>query len=113
MLHDVDIDMVDLVQCERVNAPPIGPLIHQNRIPTIGRLFRQDDELRVGSDDRFVCDLGIATVGGIVNGRYSCHARPAKVHRQRNHRQRHMVFLAYYRLLRATLWEQSSLPRLP
>jgi hypothetical protein len=58
MLHDVDIDMVDLVHCERVNAPPVGPLIHQSRIPAIGRLLRQDDELRVGSDDRFVCAWG-------------------------------------------------------
>ena len=57
MLHDVDIDMVHLVQCERVNAAPVRPLIYQGRIPTIGEIFRQDDELRIGSDDRFVCDL--------------------------------------------------------
>src|SRR5216684_7492889 len=66
MLHDVDIDMVHLVQFERVNATPVGTLIHQSRIPTIGRLFRQNDKLRVGSDDRFVCDLWIATLTGIV-----------------------------------------------
>jgi len=66
MLHDVDIDTVHLVQFERVDAAPVGPLIHQRRIPTIGRVFRQNDELWVGGDDRFVCDLWIATATGIV-----------------------------------------------
>src|SRR5437667_4470939 len=66
MLHDVDIDTVHLVQFERVNAAPVRPLIYQGRIPTIGGIFRQDDKLRIGSDDRFVCDLWVATATGIV-----------------------------------------------
>src|SRR6266571_2369322 len=66
MLHDVDIDTVYLVQFERVNATPVGTLIHQSRIPTVGRIFRQNDKLGVGSNDRFVCDLWVATVTRIV-----------------------------------------------
>src|SRR5229473_786574 len=66
MLHDVDIDTVHLVQFERVYTTPVRPLIHQRRIPTVGRIFRQDDKLRVGSDNRFVCDLRVATVTAVV-----------------------------------------------
>src|SRR3989440_12821392 len=66
MLHDVDIDAIHLVQSERVDAAPVGSLVHLGRIPTVGGVFRQDDELRVGGDDRFVCDLWVATTTGIV-----------------------------------------------
>ena len=66
MLHDVDIDAIHLVQCNRVNATPVGALIHQSRIPTVDGIFRQNDELWVSSDDRFVCDLRVSTATGIV-----------------------------------------------
>ena len=49
MLHDVDVDAVHLVQVERVDAVPVGSLIHQRGIATIGRVFGQNDKLRVGS----------------------------------------------------------------
>src|SRR5215467_5069590 len=51
---------------ERVNATPVRPLIHKGGVPTIGGIFRQDDELWVSSDDRFVCDLWVATATGVV-----------------------------------------------
>ena len=66
MLHDVDIDMVHVVQFERINATPVGPLIHQSRITTVGGIFRQDDKLWVSGDDRFVCDLRIATTTAVA-----------------------------------------------
>ena len=66
MLDDVDIDTVHVVQFKRVNAIPVGPLIHQGGIPAVGRIFRQDDKLWVSSDDRFVCDLGITTATAVA-----------------------------------------------
>ena len=42
-----------------------------------------------------------------------CHLRPAAVHHQRNHRQRHRVFLACYRLLRVALSARACLSLLP
>ena len=66
MLHDVDIEMVHMVQFERINATPVGPLIHHSRITTVSRIFRQDDKLRVSGDDRFVCDLWIATATAVA-----------------------------------------------
>src|SRR5437899_1153650 len=66
MLHDVDIDMVHTVRFERINATPVGPLIHQGRITSVSRIFRQDDKLRVSGDDRFVCDLWIATAAAVA-----------------------------------------------
>src|SRR2546427_12513581 len=66
MLYDVDIDPVHVVQLERVNATPVRPLIHQSGIPTVGRIFRQNDKLWVSGDDCLVCDLRVATAIGIV-----------------------------------------------
>ena len=58
--------MVHVVRFERINATPVGPLIHHGRITTVGRVFRQDDKLRVSGDDRFVCDLRIATTTAVA-----------------------------------------------
>ena len=55
-----------MVQFERINATPVGPLIRKGRITAVGRIFRQDDNLWVSSDDRFVCDLGITTATAVA-----------------------------------------------
>ena len=49
MLHDVDVDAVHVVHFERLDAVPVGALIYQRGIATIGRVFGQDDKLRIGS----------------------------------------------------------------
>ena len=51
MLHDVDVNVVHLVQFERINAAPVGALIHKSRIAPIGWIFSQNDKLRVGSEN--------------------------------------------------------------
>src|SRR5437868_14274112 len=66
MLHDVDIDAIHLVQFERVDAAPVGSLVYLGRIPTVGGVYCQDDDLRIGGADSFVCDLWVATTAGIV-----------------------------------------------
>ena len=66
MLHDIDVDAVHAVRFERVDAAPVGTLVYHGWIPTEGGIFRQDDELRVGGDDRLVSDLRVATATGIV-----------------------------------------------
>src|SRR5437667_9734299 len=66
MLHDVDIDTVHMVQFEGIDATPVGPPIRQSRIPTISGVLRQNDKLWVGSYNRFVCDLWIAAITGVV-----------------------------------------------
>ncbi len=66
MLDDVDVNTVHLVQRERCDAIPVGALIHQRRIATEGRVFGQNDELWICTDDSFIRDLWIATVTTVV-----------------------------------------------
>src|SRR5438034_6073370 len=66
MLHDVDVDAVHLVQFKRIDAAPVGALIHQGGIATKSRIFSQNDKLRVGGEDCFVCDLWITTTTRIA-----------------------------------------------
>src|SRR5258707_3701915 len=66
MLCDVDIDAVHVVYFERIDTGPVGAFVHQGRITAVSRVFSQNDELWIGGNDRFLCDLGITTVAGLA-----------------------------------------------
>src|SRR5260370_15711952 len=66
VLDDVDVDTVHLVQCERCDAIPVGALIYQRRIATEGRVFGQNDKLRICTDDGLILDLWITTVTTVI-----------------------------------------------
>src|SRR5437588_3440735 len=52
----VGVDAVDLAHLQRGDSTPVGALVDSGDVAAVSGVFRQDDVLWIGADDRFIRD---------------------------------------------------------